>query len=160
MKLRIIALPLSLILLWSISTQCLAQLLQVKTNRNAIVKEYPTGESAQKTSLPPGTVVLKVAEVPLYYSIQLTDGQVGWSYKGNFRILSNAPPAPVAKETLMARSDVLQIAVIDVDVGDATLILRPQEGTRRDLIFIDTGESDVRATTPGHSFKTSRRTIQ
>ncbi|MCK5611771.1 MBL fold metallo-hydrolase, partial [Candidatus Pacearchaeota archaeon] len=120
-----------------------AQLLEVKPDKSAIVKDAPTGTAKQLVRLSAGTRVSKVGEVPRYYSIRLTDGKIGWSYKGNFVIVEDTEPnAVVTKESLLARSDVLKIIVIDVEVGDATLIICPSENGHQDIILIDTGEDD------------------
>ncbi|MDP6923552.1 MAG: hypothetical protein QGI94_02055 [Candidatus Scalindua sp.] len=50
--------------------------------------------------------------------------------------------AQTTKESLLARNDVLKIIVIDVEVGDATLIICPVENGRQDVVLIDTGEND------------------
>lgn len=50
--------------------------------------------------------------------------------------------AQTTKESLLARQDVLKIIVIDVEVGDATLIICPVVNGRQDIILIDTGEND------------------
>ncbi len=100
-----------------------AQVLEVKPDKSAIVKVSPTGTAEQITRLPAGTRVVKIGEVPRYYSIRLPDGRVGWSYKGNFTAVeaANAVDEPacveVTKESLLARSDVLKIVIVDVEVG-------------------------------------------
>lgn len=81
-------------------------------------------------------------EKPRYYSIQLEDGRTGYSYKGNFKEVKGKLTAPITKESLLARTDVLKIIVIDVEVGDATLIICPEENGEQDVILIDTGEND------------------
>ena len=131
---------------WS-GGECLGQVLEVKPGGEAIVKEGPTGNAAEITRLAPGTRVEQVGEAPRYYSIRLMDGRVGWSYKGRFVVVDADPGVPVTPvitaETLLARSDVLKIMVIDVEVGDATLIICPREGERQDVLLIDTGENDA-----------------
>ena len=122
--------------------------LEVKQGRSAIVKEAPSGNAAQfPDRLAAGTRVEKLGEFPRYYSIRLPDGRVGWSYKGNFRVVETADGATgsglsITKESLLARTDVLKIIVLDVEVGDATLIISPSEDGNRDVILIDTGEND------------------
>ena len=125
-----------------------SQILQVKPGVQAIVKLAPSGEAESfPDRLPPGTKVTQLSEVPRYYSIRLADGRIGWSYKGNFTVVSASTPSLsppiVTKESLLARSDVLKVIIVDVEVGDATVIVCPEEGGRRDLILIDTGEDDA-----------------
>jgi beta-lactamase superfamily II metal-dependent hydrolase len=128
------------------NTRLEAQLLEVKSGRTAIVKLQPTSDATEITRLAAGTRILKVGEAPLYYSIRLADNTVGWSYKGNFNVLTNVtvPRAqpPATKQLLMARSDVLKIIVVDVEVGDATVIICPVENGKQDVILIDTGVND------------------
>src|SRR5688572_330646 len=126
-----------------------ADFLMVKPGREAIVKDQPTGTATQLDRLPAETVVEKLGEAERYYSIRFHTNQIGWSYKGNFMvadpIVIGTPPAvpePASAATLLARTDVLKIIVIDVEVGDATLIICPEENGRRDAILIDTGEND------------------
>ena len=120
-----------------------AQTLEVKAGRSAIVKESPSGSAPQFADrLPGGTQVTQLGDVPRYYQIQLADGRIGWSYKGNFIVVDSAPtPATpsssVDKQSLLARTDVLKIIIIDVEVGDATLIICPEENDAdriRDLL--------------------------
>jgi hypothetical protein len=123
------------------------QLLEVKPGRTAIVKSGPFGNAPQITTLPSGTRVTKIGSAPNYWSIQLAAGSVGFSYKGNFTEVQGTnptpiTPAPVTTETLLARSDVLKIIVIDVEVEDSTLIICPEESGQRNVILIDTGEND------------------
>lgn len=117
-----------------------AQILQVKEGRSALVKKQPTGNGEQIVRLAEGTRVSKLGEVPRYYSIQLQDGRTGYSYKGNFVEISGVIPTSINKESLWARSDVLKIIVLDVEVGDATLVICPLENGEQDIILIDTGE--------------------
>jgi len=132
----------SFIIFLSFNLVC-AQLLKVKDGRTAIVKTEPTGNAQQIEVLSEGTLVVKLGEVPRYYSIQLLDGRTGYSYKGNLEeITGNIPNTSVTKESLLARSNVLKIIVIDVEVGDATLIICPAENGVQDIILIDTGEDD------------------
>jgi beta-lactamase superfamily II metal-dependent hydrolase len=125
-----------------------AQILEVIKDKNAIVKMAPNGDSEQfPDRLPGGTRVEKVGESSRYYSIRLSDGKVGWSYKGNFIVVEETnhitqTSAAISKESLLARTDVLKIINIDVEVGDATLIICPAENGERDVILIDTGEND------------------
>jgi beta-lactamase superfamily II metal-dependent hydrolase len=122
--------------------------LEVKPGYSAIVRTAPNGNASEiAPRLPEGTRVQKIGEAARFYSIILPSGQVGWSYKANFRASSgSASPAPnapsVTKESLLARPDLLQIVVLDVEVGDATLIVCPEENGVRDVILIDTGEND------------------
>jgi len=122
------------------------QTLEVKPNRSAIVKEAPTATAEHfDERLLAGTRVQKIGEVPRYYSIRLSDGQIGWSYKGNFRVVEDQVEprtGDVTKASLLARTDVLKIIIIDVEVGDATLIICPAEDGQRDILLIDTGEND------------------
>ena len=139
---------LTLFCLFFLSGSLCAEILEVKTGRSAIVKVAPTGTAQRLPNrLPAGTRVDKIGEVTRYYSIRTADGTVGWSYKGNFKVVSDAPPVndnpPVTKEGLLARSDVLKIIVVDVEVGDATIIIAPEEDGERDVILIDTGENDA-----------------
>lgn len=131
-----------------VSGKLCSEVLEVKPGRNAIVKVAPTGTAEQLPNrLPEGTRVDKIGEAPRYYSIRTADGTVGWSYKGNFTVVVGATPvnatAPVTPESLLARSDVLKIIVVDVEVGDATIIICPEEGGEQDVILIDTGENDA-----------------
>src|SRR5688572_2989758 len=138
--------------LYLIVTLCLSNLtglaatLQVKAGREAPVKTAASGTATVIARLAAGTRVQKVTEVSLYYSIRTDDGVTGWSYKGHFDEIDAAatPTAAVSPtpESLVARPDVLKIIVLDVEVGDATLIICPVENGRRDVILIDTGEDD------------------
>lgn len=121
-----------------------AQVLEVKPDRNAIVKDGPYGNAPQIAVLPPGTRVTQIGEAPRYYAIQTTDNVTGWSYRGNFQVVADVPPGPIplTPETLLARKDVLKIIVIDVEVGDATLIICPEENGTRDILLVDCGESN------------------
>jgi len=126
-----------------------AEVLEVKQGKSAIVKEAPSANAEQfPERLPEGTRVNKIGDAPRYYEIQLADGRIGWSYKGNFQIVEGANPisttgtTDVTKQSLLARSDVLKIIIIDVEVGDATLIICPEENGKQDVILIDTGEDD------------------
>lgn len=122
------------------------ELLKVKPDREAIVKKNPTGNSPQVSPrLPEGTVVEKLDKVERYYSIRTPAGIIGWSYTGNFEpagVTNTVTAAPVTKESLLARGDVLKIIILDVEVGDATLFICPTEDGRQDVILIDTGEND------------------
>lgn len=126
-----------------------AEWLQVKPDRSAIVKAAPTGDAEESPDrLAAGTRVEKVGETQRYYSIRLASGAIGWSYKGNFSTVEGpATPSapsnlPVTKESLLARTDLLHILVLDVEVGDSTLVICPEENGARDVILIDTGEND------------------
>ncbi|SIN65398.1 ComEC/Rec2 family competence protein [Algoriphagus halophilus] len=104
-----------------------AQLLKVKTDRTAIVKSEPSRNGILNERLAPVADIFKLTkEAPNYYSYD-RDSITGWSYK-----------LPT-KESLRSRRDVLQIEVIDVEVGDATLIVCPEENGKRDVILIDCG---------------------
>lgn len=137
------------ILLTAAVSLAVPQILEVKAGKNAIVKVAPTGDAEQFSDrLSTGTRVQRMGESGVYYDILLADGRRGWSYKGNFTVVSETeslpavtPPTP-SPQSLLARPDVLKIIVIDVEVGDATLIICPQEGGKRDIILIDAGEND------------------
>ena len=76
---------------------------------------------------------------------ELDDGRTGFSFKGNFIVVAEADgdgEPPTNRDGLMARDDVLKIIVIDVEVGDAALIICPKEDGEQDVILIDTGEND------------------
>ncbi|HKQ49477.1 MAG TPA: MBL fold metallo-hydrolase [Phycisphaerae bacterium] len=134
-----------LVLFIGVDVAC-GQTLRVKEGRQAIVKTQPSGDAAQfPDRLPPGTQVVQIGVVPWYYQIRLADGRDGWSAKSNFEVVTPATPTStmaVTPESLLARNDVLQIIVIDVEVGDATLIICPEQNGQRDVILIDTGEDD------------------
>lgn len=124
--------------------------LEVKPGVRAIVKSAPSAHGDEYPDrLEPGTQVERLSEVTRYYEIQLPDGRTGWSYKGNFLILDSAPVSTptssvsIDEQSLLARSDVLKIIIIDVEVGDATLIICPLENGKRDVLLIDTGENDA-----------------
>ena len=121
-----------------------ARTLEVKQGRSAIVKDAPSGTATHLTRLSAGTRVEHIGDAPRYYSIRLADGTIGWSYKGHFIEVADASGTtpPPTKESLQARSDVLKIIVIDVEVGDATLIVCPEENGVRDVILIHTGVND------------------
>ena len=126
-----------------------AQILEVKQGRSAIVKVDPTGEAEQfPDRLPSGTRVRQMGEVDRYYDILLNDGSRGWSYKGNFIVISeddttaNNVTNVVTEQSLMSRSDVLKIIIVDVEVGDATIIICPAEDGERNVLVIDTGVDD------------------
>ncbi|GEM_PF-4295983 len=126
----------------------LAQTLIVKDGKRAIIKKQPTGDGEIITRIPEGTEVLKLNDLDRYYFVQLKDGRTGYSYKGNYLVSDgNASDFPDnnldPKERLMIRDDVLKIIVIDVEVGDATLIICPEENGKKDVILIDTGENDA-----------------
>jgi len=123
--------------------------LEVKEGVNAIVKVAPSGNATQfPDRLSPGTRVEQIGEVSRYYEIRLSDGRTGWSYKGNFSVVSDgnittpAIPTEITEQSLLARSDVLRIIILDVEVGDATLIICPAENGVQDVLLIDTGEND------------------
>ncbi len=121
------------------------QVLEVKQGRTAIVKDGPSGNAPQIANLPAGTQVPMLGKAPRYYSVQLPYGRAGWSFKGNFLEVTGAPPVTnliVTPEMLLARTDVLKIIVVDVEVGDSTLIICPEENGERDVILIDAGESN------------------
>lgn len=125
-----------------------AQLLQVKEGKNAIVKEEPTGNGNHITRLEAGTQVANLGSTDRYYFIQLNDGRTGYSYKGNYIEVEGSTAGfpsstQITKENLLIRKDVLKIVVIDVEVGDATLIICPVENGERDVILIDTGVNDA-----------------
>lgn len=80
-----------------------AQVLQVKEGKSAIVKEEPTGSGEHIVRLIEGTKVVKLGEVPRYYSIQLKDGRTGDSYKGNFKEVKGKLTVVITKESLLAR---------------------------------------------------------
>lgn len=128
------------------SLGCAAQTLEVKPGRTAIVKSEPTADASELGGrLPSGTQVLQIGAAPRYFKIQVPDGRIGWSYKGYFQLVaptSQPTNSELTAEDLLSRQDVLKIIVIDVEVGDATLILCPEEDGRRDVILIDTGEDD------------------
>ncbi|GMU84046.1 MAG: hypothetical protein AMXMBFR47_39160 [Planctomycetota bacterium] len=139
----------ALIALWLsvLSLGCASQTLEVKPERTAIIKNAPTGDaSLVGDPLPAGTQVAVLGSAPRYWKIQVPDGRVGWSYKGNFIEVAGAPAdpgtGPPTAASLLARRDALQIVVIDVEVGDATLIICPEEDGQRDILLIDTGEDD------------------
>lgn len=119
-----------------------AQVLMVKQGKNAFVKSKPNGNALHIDTLLQGTQVLKLGEFPRYYSIQLSDGKTGYSYKGNFIKVTNNLNPILTKESLWAKTNVLKIIVLDVEVGDATLIICPYENGRQDIILIDTGEKN------------------
>lgn len=136
---------LSLVVLVLLGTPTLAQTLEVKADKSAIVKTLPSGDAPQLPDrLGPGTRVKQLDTVPGYYKIELADGTTGRSYKGNFFVVAGAPPGnqQTDRDSLLARDDVLKIIIIDVEVGDATLIICPKENGERDIILIDTGEND------------------
>lgn len=143
-----------------------AQVLEVKPDRAAIVRTMPDGDAPRfDDRLPPGTRVEQIDTANLYYEIRLPDGRTGWSYKANFVVVSGAASTGGAGPTpasLTARTDVLKIVVLDVEVGDATLIICPAEAGKRDVILIDTGENDddrILAALGQHGFALSGRPI-
>ncbi len=144
-----------------------AQVLEVKANRSAIVKVAPSANAEQFSErLSSGTRVQKIGEVQRYYSIRLDDGRTGWSYKGNFIVVENqpvdSPESAITKESLLARTDVLKIVILDVEVGDATLIFAPSENGERDVLLIDTGEDDsnrIRKTLTDNGISLSNNSI-
>jgi beta-lactamase superfamily II metal-dependent hydrolase len=115
----------------------IAQSLKVKADRTAILKEEPSGNGAIIKRIDPNTLVTKIGDAPRYYHI-IHNLDTGWSYKGNFiDVDTSLIPRQAMKESLRARTDVLQIEVIDVEKGDATLIVCPEENGERDVILID-----------------------
>lgn len=135
------------ILLLFFSCAVNSQTLQVRQGRSAIIKDAPNGEANEIMRISEGTKVKMLGSVPRYYVVQLNNCQSGYSYKGNFIELTEAPPScnstsVIDSATLLARTDVLKIIVIDVEKGDATLIICPEENGQRDILLIDTGESD------------------
>lgn len=138
-----------LVLAWvHIPNILFGQTLVVKPDREAIVRSEAVATSPVLTNLPAATRVSQVGQIPHWYSLQLPDGRIGWSPKRNFDVVASGsqftpvPATPVTAELLKARTDVLKIIHIDVEVGDATLIICPEENNRRDVILIDTGEND------------------
>jgi len=147
MKKRITVVLLFLVLTL-VSGLSIGGMLEVKPGRNAMVRTEPNGSAPQiGDRLPPGTRVEQIGEKPYYYSIRPDTGAVGWSAKANFtKVAADVPPVnggEATVESLMARTDVLKIFVLDVEVGDATLIVCPYEDGRQDVILIDTGENDA-----------------
>lgn len=125
---------------------CAAQTLEVKAGRSAIVKSEPTGDAAELVRLPAGTRVRRVGGAERYHQIELSDSRIGWSYKGNFLAVASASGSgdqTATAASLVDRRDLLQIVVLDVEVGDATLIFCPEEDGVRDILLIDTGENDA-----------------
>jgi len=141
------------LILFFVSTSSIVvtqEVLEVKTGWSAIVKNAPNGNGEQfPNRLPPGTRVTKLGKKARYYQIQLIDGRIGWSYTGAFKTVPGAPPStpsttpPLTPEYLLARLDVLKIIIMDVEVGDATIIICPLEDNQQDVILIDTGENDA-----------------
>lgn len=134
-------------ILFSILFLCITVLqaqivLEVKQGKSAILKKEPKGSSQQIGRLSSGERVVKIGDFPRYYSIQLSNGNIAFSYKGNFKIVEGTLSAPVTKESVWARTDVLKIITIDVEVGDATLIICPEQNGKQDIILIDTGVND------------------
>ena len=122
------------------------------------------------------TKVKKIGEVDRYYVIQTADCTTGYSYKGNFSETGEAFAAcstqptgsvvtsgtVISKESLMARNDVLKIIVLDVEVGDATIIICPIENGKRDVLIIDTGENDsdrIEAELKKHGFELADKPV-
>lgn len=122
------------------------ELLKVKTAGGAILKEAPDGNAPQKgPRIPLGASVEKLEDAPRYFKVKTSGGLDGWSFKGNFEPTGQEAPATgvtVTKETLLARKDILQIVIVDVEVGDATLFFCPEDNGTRDVILIDTGVDD------------------
>jgi beta-lactamase superfamily II metal-dependent hydrolase len=139
----------SLLFVLVFSANSFAQVLQVKPDKIAIIKSEPSGSGSEVKRLLAGTKVKQLGEVGLYYSIQMSDCSTGYSYKGNYSASSSAwtscsgAATMVTGESLLSRTDVLQIIVLDVEVGDATLIICPSENGTRDILLIDTGENDA-----------------
>jgi beta-lactamase superfamily II metal-dependent hydrolase len=161
---------LAFLVLWiGLGMACAAngQTLRVKEGRNAIVKLEPLGDAAQfPDRLPPGTEVQQIGMAPRYYQIRLSDGREGWSAKLNLEVVAPATPTGsnpvVTAESLLASNDVLKIIVIDVEVGDATLIVCPEQNGQRDVILIDTGEDDserIKEELAGNGFPLTGRPI-
>ena len=125
---------------------CAGPTLQVKPERSAILKTQPSGDAPEIERLPAGTRVSSIGDTDRYYQVRLADGRTGWSYKGNFLVLAETEPSvgtgTTTPEALLDRRDLLKIIVLDVEVGDSTLIICPEEDGRRDVILIDTGEDD------------------
>ncbi|MEO0554473.1 MAG: hypothetical protein AAF149_14805 [Bacteroidota bacterium] len=119
-----------------------AQQLEVKSGKSAIVKVAPNGSADHiGERLPAGTRVTKVSEQPRYYLIRQSNGLEGWSYKGNFIEIESSQ---LSGADLLVRNDVLKIIILDVEVGDAALIICPEnEDGEQDVILIDTGENDA-----------------
>jgi beta-lactamase superfamily II metal-dependent hydrolase len=143
-------LVLAVIILCTYTIEINSQILEVKEGRSAIVKFEPTGDAEQfPDRLPSGTRVKQMGEADRYYDILMQDGRRGWSYKGNFIISSDdewaieTDTSEVNEQNLLLRSDVLKIIVVDVEVGDATIIICPLENGERDVLVIDTGENDT-----------------
>jgi beta-lactamase superfamily II metal-dependent hydrolase len=89
-----------------------------------------------------GTIVEKIGVTSSYYLIRLNDGTEGWSYKGNYVVLEENTEEDNSADFL-SRTDILKIIVIDVEVGDATLIICPEDTAgNQDVLLIDTGEDD------------------
>lgn len=101
-ELRVLTLSILFLVGWSIS----AQILEVKQGKSALIKEAPTGNGNQIGRLDAGTQVVKLGEVPMYYSIQLADGSTGFSYKGNFKEVQGSLSVTSTKESLWAQTDV------------------------------------------------------
>ena len=120
-----------------------AQTLEVKEGRSAIIKDSPSGEGQEITRLEAGTKVLKIGDAPRYYAVQYGNNKTGYSYKGNFIEVEDSVSFNQTSTNFQFRSDVLQIIVIDVEVGDATLIICPEENGQQDILLIDTGENDA-----------------
>lgn len=139
----LVAVALSIVLA-ILPSESSAQTLQVKDDKHAIVKHAPAGDSETfDERLPPGETVTQVGSAPRYYQIELDDGRVGWSWKGNFIVVEPAVlETGMDLDSLTTRTNLLEIIIIDVEVGDATLIICPEEDGRRDVILIDTGEND------------------
>ena len=115
------------------------QTLKVKEGWSAILKTEASGNGEEITRIPSGTEVAQLGQSNRYYSISY-NGQSGWAYKGGFNVLSDdAQPNVIrTKESLLARTDLLHIILVDVEKGDATLIICPEaDDGQRDLVLID-----------------------
>lgn len=125
-----------------ITSSFYGQVLEVKEGKRAIVKETPDGNASHIDTLEAGTFVWKLGDYPRYNAIQTIDGTTGYSYKGNFKSSNKSIASTLSKKSLLAKTDALKIIVIDVEVGDATLIICPEENGIRDVLLIDTGVND------------------
>ncbi len=166
MSLRRAVIWITLVVVALVQTPAFAQVLEVKPGKRAIVKEEPKGDGKQfPERLEPGTRVKQIGDVPRYFEIELDDGRRGFSFKGNFIVVGEADGsgAPATdRDGLLARDDVLKIIVIDVEVGDAALIICPKEDGEQDVILIDTGENDqdrIEAELVKNGFELSDRPI-
>ena len=67
---------------------CAADFLEVKPQREAIVRIAPSGEATEITRLPAGTRVTRLGETERWYSIQMADGNNGWAHKPNLAVVT------------------------------------------------------------------------